>query len=106
MNIYIGNLPDSLTNDDLYMAFKAFGQVQSATIVRDKFTLQSRGFGFVEMPNKEEAEKAISSLNGSDLKGNTVKVNEARPKEDTGRGGSGRTSRPGGGGGFGNKRRW
>jgi cold-inducible RNA-binding protein len=98
MNIYIGNLPDSLTNDELYMAFKAFGQVQSATIVRDKFTMQSRGFAFVEMPNKEEAEKAISALNGSDLKGKTVKVNEARPKDDNSRGG-----RPGGGGGGGSR---
>jgi cold-inducible RNA-binding protein len=108
MNIYIGNLPDSLTNDELYMAFKAFGQVQSATIVRDKFTLQSRGFGFVEMPSKEEAEKAIAALNGSELKGNAVKVNEARPKDDNSRGGrSGGGPRPGGySGGGGGGRRW
>lgn len=109
MNIYIGNLPDSLTNDELYMAFKAFGQVQSATIVKDKFTLQSRGFGFVEMPNKEEAEKAIEALNGSDMKGNNVKVNEARPKDDSGRGGGrpgGGGQRSGGYGGGGGGKRW
>lgn len=108
MNIYIGNLPDALTNDELYMAFKAYGQVQSATIIRDKFTMQSRGFGFVEMPSKEEAEKAIAGLNGTEMHGKVVKVNEARPKEENSRGRSGSRGGFGGGysGGGGGGKRW
>ena len=95
MNIYVGNLAREATEDDLRQAFEAFGQVTSAKIITDKFTGDSRGFGFVEMPNSPEAQSAIQGLDGSDLKGRSMKVNEARPREDRGRGGFNR-----GGGGF------
>jgi cold-inducible RNA-binding protein len=101
MNIYVGNISRTATEQDLKDAFTAFGEVSSAAIIKDKFSGESRGFGFVEMPNKEEAEKAISSLNGKDLKGRPLTVNEARPRTDrprTGGGGGGR------GGGFGGGR--
>ena len=88
MNIYVGNLPREATEDDLRQAFEAFGQVTSAKIITDKYTGDSRGFGFVEMPNNQEAKAALSGLNGKDLKGRTLKVNEARPREDR-QGGSG-----------------
>lgn len=90
MNIYIGNLSQQVEEDDLRAAFAAFGEVQSVNIIKDKFSGASRGFGFVEMENKAEAEAAIQELNGSDLKGTRIIVNEARPKSDkrsTGRGG-------------------
>jgi len=93
MNIYVGNLLREATEDDLRQAFEAFGQVTSAKIITDKYTGDSRGFGFVEMPDHQEAKAAISGLDGKDLKGRTLKVNEARPRED----------RPGG---FGGKRRF
>ena len=95
MNIYVGNLAREAVESDLRDAFAAFGEVSSAAIIKDKFTGDSRGFGFVEMPNKAEAEKAISSLNGKSIKGRSITVNEARPRTDSSRGGSG-----GGGGGF------
>jgi len=95
MNIYVGNLAREAVESDLRDAFQAFGEVSSAAIIKDKFTGDSRGFGFVEMPNKAEAEKAISSLNGKSIKGRSITVNEARPRTDSSRGGSG-----GGGGGF------
>ncbi|HVP91097.1 MAG TPA: RNA-binding protein [Terriglobales bacterium] len=82
MNIYVGNISRTATEQDLKEAFEAFGAVQSAAIIKDKFSGESRGFGFVEMPNKEEADKAISGLNGKDLKGRTLTVNEARPRTD------------------------
>lgn len=82
MNIYVGNLSYSLDDDELRAAFAAFGEVSSATIIMDKMTGRSKGFGFVEMPVKEEAEAAIKALDGSDLKGRNVRVNEARPRED------------------------
>jgi RNA recognition motif-containing protein len=82
MNIYVGNLPREATEDDLRQAFEAFGQVTSAKIITDKYTGDSRGFGFVEMPNNQEAKAALSGLNGKDLKGRTLKVDEARPRED------------------------
>ncbi|MCJ7610967.1 MAG: RNA-binding protein [Candidatus Aminicenantes bacterium] len=94
MNIYVGNLAREAGESDLRDAFQAFGEVTSASIIKDKFTGDSRGFGFVEMPNKSEAEKAISSLNGKSIKGRTVTVNEAKPRTDSRGGGSG------GGGGF------
>lgn len=72
---------------ELREAFQAFGEIQSCNIIKDKFTGESRGFGFVEMPNKAEAEKAISALNGKDMKGRTINVNEARPRTDRPRGG-------------------
>jgi RNA recognition motif-containing protein len=99
MNIYVGNISRTATEQDLKEAFEAFGAVQSAAIIKDKFSGESRGFGFVEMPNKEEADKAISSLNGKDLKGRNLTVNEARPRTDRPRTGGG-----GGRGGFGGGR--
>jgi len=90
MNIYVGNLPREATEDDLRKAFEAFGQVITAKIITDKFTGSSRGFGFVEMPNSPEAHSAINGLDGTDLKGHTLKVNEARPRNDRGHGSSNR----------------
>ena len=102
MNIYVGNLSREATEDDLKEAFKAFGEVTSVKIIKDKFTGDSRGFGFVEMSNNSEAQAAISGLDGKDLKGSALRVNEARPRrDDRGRGGFGR---PGGGGGGGRRR--
>ncbi len=98
MNIYVGNLSFSVTEADLREAFSAHGTVDKAAVITDKMTGQSRGFGFVEMPNREEATKAIGALNGTDLKGRALKVNEAQPKTDRPRGG--------GGGGFGRDRRY
>jgi RNA recognition motif-containing protein len=99
MNIYVGNLPREATEDDLKEAFEAFGQITSVKIIKDKFTGDSRGFGFVEMSNSSEAQAAISGLDGKDLKGSALKVNEARPRrDDRGRGGFGRGSGGGGGG--------
>jgi len=99
MNIYVGNLPREATEDDLRLAFEAFGQVSTATVIKDKFSGESRGFGFVEMPSKNEAETAISEMDGTDLKGRSIKVNEARPRADRGGGGGGQ--RRGGSGGRG-----
>ena len=97
MNIYVGNISRTATEQDLKDAFTAFGEVSSAAIIKDKFSGESRGFGFVEMPKKEEAEKAISSLNGKDLKGRPLTVNEARPRTDRPRtGGGGRVGSGGG----------
>jgi RNA recognition motif-containing protein len=99
MNIYVGNISRTAVEQDLQDAFTAFGEVQSVAIIKDKFSGESRGFGFVEMPNKEEAEKAIAALNGKDLKGRPLTVNEARPRTDRPRTGGG-----GGRGGFGGGR--
>lgn len=82
MNIYVGNLTTKSTEEDLKQAFEAFGQVSSVTIIKDKFSQESRGFAFVEMPTKTEAESAVAGLNGTDLLGNTLNVNEARPRND------------------------
>lgn len=82
MNIYIGNLPYSVTEEDLRDAFSQFGQVQSANIIIDKFTGRSKGFGFVDMPNDAEAREAIDAMNDKDFKGRTIKANEARPREE------------------------
>ena len=91
MNIYVGNLSYQCTDEDLRSAFAAYGEVSSAKVIADKFTGQSRGFGFVEMPNDNEGSEAINGLNGKDLKGRQLKVNEARPKtEGNGGGGGGR----------------
>ena len=90
MNIYVGNLSFALTEDELRAAFQAFGAVEKASIITDKMSGRPRGFGFVEMPNKEEAIKAIESLNGKDLKGRNLKVNEAQPRPEGGGGGRGR----------------
>lgn len=80
-NIYVGNLPFSTSNEDLEEVFAEYGTVTSAKIIRDKFTDRSRGFGFVEMENDDEADKAISSLNGSEMEGRTLKIDEARPRK-------------------------
>jgi RNA recognition motif-containing protein len=82
MNIFVGNLSYQATDDDLRQAFEAFGQVTSASVIMDKFTGRSRGFGFVEMSNADEAQKAIAALNDATIAGRPVKVNEARPKEN------------------------
>ena len=87
MNIYVGNLSRDVTEEDLRQEFEAFGQITSVTVIKDKFSGQSRGFGFVEMPAKAEAQSAIDGLNGKDLKGQTLSVNEARPRSDDRRGG-------------------
>ncbi len=105
MNIYVGNLSRDVSEAELREAFQAFGEIQSCNIIKDKFTGESRGFGFVEMPNKAEAEKAIAALNGKDMKGRTISVNEARPRTDRPRGG-GFGGRGGGRGGFGGGRRY
>jgi len=89
MNIYAGNLSLEVTEEDLRQAFEAFGQVESVTVIKDKFTGESRGFGFVEMPAKAEAQAAIDGLNAQEIKGRAVNVNEARPREDR-KGGGGR----------------
>jgi RNA recognition motif-containing protein len=97
MNIYVGNLSFETTEDQLRQAFGGFGEVISASIIADKFSGESRGFGFVEMAGKTEAAAAITGLNGQDLNGRALNVNEARPRE------SGGGNRGGGGGGRGNR---
>jgi RNA recognition motif-containing protein len=101
MNIYAGNLSRDLTEDELRLAFEEFGQVESVNIIKDKYSGESKGFGFIQMPSKEEGKAAIESLNGKELKGRTLNVNEARPRTDRGgRGGFG-GGRKGGGRGYG-----
>jgi len=105
MNIYVGNLWSDVTEDELREQFKAFGEVTTVNIIKDKYSGQSRGFAFVEMPTKSEAEAAIAGLKGKILKERTLDVNEARPRTDS-RGG-GFNSRGGGfGGGRGRQRRY
>jgi len=87
MNIYIGNLSYDVSEGNLRQAFEAFGQVSSARIVKDKYNGQSRGFGFVEMPEQSQAQAAIKSLNGKEFLGKQMSVNEARPRTDRGRSG-------------------
>ncbi|MBZ5523940.1 MAG: RNA-binding protein [Acidobacteriia bacterium] len=99
-NIYVGNLDYNVTEDELRGAFAAYGQVDNVTIMRDRDTGQPRGFGFVEMANDEEAEKAIAGTNGTQLGNRSLNVNEARPKTERG-GGGGFNRGGGGGGGFG-----
>jgi RNA recognition motif-containing protein len=88
MNIYVGNLSYSVTSDELRKAFEQFGEVSSANVVTDKFTGQSKGFGFVEMPNKASGEAAIKQLDGTDLNGRNIRVNEARPRTEGPSGGA------------------
>ena len=90
MNIYIGNLTQQASDEDLRKAFEAFGNVKSVNIIKDKFSGASKGFGFVEMETKTEAQAAIQDLNGSELKCTKIIVNEARPKSDNRRSGGGR----------------
>jgi RNA recognition motif-containing protein len=89
MNIYVGNLAFEVTDDELRQLFAAYGDVDTASVIKDRFSGESRGFGFVEMPSREDAMAAIAALNGTDLHGRNITVNEARPK----------TPRQGGGGG-------
>lgn len=102
MNIFVGNLAFSETDESLESHFSAYGGVQSSRIVTDRDTRRSRGFGFVEMGDEDEAKAAIEALNGREVNGRALTVNESRPREDRGpRGGSG-----GGGGGGGGGNRW
>ena len=100
MNIYVGNLSSDVTQEELQQAFEAHGIVYSVKIITDKYTGEPRGFGFIEMPQMEEAEKAIQELNGKELKGKTLIVSKARTRDSRrGRGGpGGGRRRPGGGG--------
>jgi cold-inducible RNA-binding protein len=86
--LYVGNLAYSVSNSDLEELFSTMGQVQSVAVIMDKFTGQSKGFGFVEMTKVEDASKAIEQFNDSDLKGRNIKVNEARPRESSFGGGN------------------
>jgi RNA recognition motif-containing protein len=106
MNIYVGNLSREVTEEELRQEFTAFGEVTSVNIIKDKYSGQPRGFAFVEMPSKTEAEAAITSLKGKTLKERTLDVNEARPRPDS-RGRSSYGDRRGGGsGGRGRQRRY
>jgi RNA recognition motif-containing protein len=82
VNIYVGNLSYQVTDEDLRAAFENYGEVSSAKVIKDKFTDQSKGFGFVEMSGQTEAESAINEMSGKDLKGRTLTVNEARPRNE------------------------
>jgi len=98
MKIYVGNMSYEVTEEDLRLAFEQFGQIESATIIKDKHSGQSKGFGFVEMSSKTEGQSAIEGLNGTELKGRLLNVNEARPRTEN------RGSRGGGYGGGGGGR--
>lgn len=87
MKIYIGNLPYSVIDDELRQAFEAFGSVDSVDIIKDRYTGESKGFGFVEMVDRDEAQKAIEGLNGKEFQGRPITVNEARPRGEGRRGG-------------------
>ncbi len=104
MKIYAGNLSWNMSEDDLRDAFEAHGTVESCTILTDRDTGRSRGFGFVEMNNDAEANAAIEALNGTELHGREMRVNEARPRENRGGGGGGYGGGGGGGGGYGGGR--
>ncbi len=124
MNLYVGNLLFDVTENDLKELFEPFGQVTEIRLIMDKYTGKSKGFGFIEMPSKDEAQKAIAALNGKDMKGRAISVNEAKPKTDrggrggfSGGGGRGRGSFGGGnrsgggrggsrGGGYGGRNRY
>jgi len=103
-NIFVGNLSFGATEDAIRSMFEAYGTVERVNVVTDRETGRARGFGFVEMSVDAEAERAIAGLNGKDLDGRTLNINEARPKEDRGGGGGG--GYRGGGGGGGRQKRW
>jgi cold-inducible RNA-binding protein len=103
-NIFVGNLDFNVSEDELRNLFGTYGQVDRVTILTDRDTGRSRGFGFVEMTNAEDGEKAIAALNGTQLAGRTLNVNEARPKAERAGGGGGRDR--GGRGGGGGRNRW
>ncbi len=106
-NIYVGNLDYGVTEEQLRVAFEAYGQVDKVTLIRDRDTGQPRGFGFVEMASDSEAQNAIQSLNGKQVGGRAITVNEARPRvERAGGGGGGRGGYGGGRGGYGGRGRY
>lgn len=106
MKIYVGNLAHEVTEEELQQEFTAFGEVMSASIVTDKFTGRSRGFGFVEMPKVSEGQAAIAGLNGKTLKERTLNVNEARPRPDARASSRSYGDRRGGRSGGGRQRRY
>ena len=97
--LYVGNLSFSVGDSDLEKLFSAYGSVRSAQVIKDRYSGQSKGFGFVEMGSNQEAQAAIAALNGKDIEGRTLTVNEARPREEGGKGGFGGRGRGGAGGG-------
>jgi RNA recognition motif-containing protein len=105
MNIYVGNLPFNLGEEDLKEIFEEYGEVTSAKIISDKFSGRSKGFGFVEMSSDDEANNSIKELNNAEVSGRNIKVNESKPREDN-RGGGGGDRRGGGGGGYQRKERY
>ena len=114
MNIYVGNLSKDVTDDDLQGLFSEYGQIKSVKVIRDMFSGESKGFGFVEMPGQSEAQKAMEELNTKEVKGKKLVVNEARPRDDNrrrgggggGRGGNFRGGGHGGNRGGGGRRGW
>jgi RNA recognition motif-containing protein len=105
MNIYIGNLSKDVSDEDLQALFSEYGEITSVKIIRDLFSGESKGFGFVEMPGSTESQKAIDELNNKELKGKNIIVNEARPKNKDRKPGGQRGGQRGGGGG-GGRRSW
>jgi RNA recognition motif-containing protein len=105
MNIYVGNLSKDVTDEDLQNLFSEYGEIKSVKVIRDLFSGESKGFGFIEMPGSTESQKAIDELNSRELKGKKIIVNEARPKTDR-RSGGGGGGRGGGGGKGGGRRSW
>lgn len=105
MNIYVGNLPFNLGEEDLKEIFEEYGEVTSAKIISDKFSGRSKGFGFVEMDSDDEANNAIKELNNAEVSGRNIKVNESKPRENSRGGDSRGGDRRGGGGGGGYQRR-
>ena len=103
MNIYVGNLPYNVVEEDLKEIFEEYGEIASVKIISDKLTGRSKGFGFVEMDDEEEAKKAIEELNNAELSGRNIKVNESRPRSNDSRGGGGHRR---GGGSFNRRERY
>jgi len=103
MNIYVGNLAHAVTEDELRDAFAAYGDVSTVTLIKDKFTGEPRGFAFVEMPAKAQAATAMREMNGKELQGRSLIVNEARPRRERTGGGGGGGRSGGGRGGFGGR---
>jgi len=106
MKIYVGNLSYEVTEEELRQEFQAFGEIESVSVITDKYSGRPKGFAFVEMPTASEAQAAISELNGKILKERTLNVNEARPRTDNRGGGSYGDRRRGGGFGGGQRRRY
>lgn len=106
MNIYVGNLPFNLGEEDLKEIFEEYGEVTTTKVISDKFSGRSKGFGFVEMENDAEANNAIKELNNAEVSGRNIKVNESKPKPADNRGGGGGDRRGGGGGGYQRRERY